>query len=129
MAAAALEVLSIEDRAAEMLDVDVMVPAVGQGIVAVEHRDLDEDVTAWLTALDDPASRRCVEVERAFLAELGSGCSLPVGAYCDGSSLRVFLADDGGRTLKRSIDVGGTPTDVLAAASLARSALAEVVAG
>jgi porphobilinogen deaminase len=64
-------------------------------------------------------------VERAFLAELGSGCSLPVGGYCDGTTLRVFLA--GEHTIaRRTIDVTGAPTDVMAAAALARELHAEV---
>ena len=46
-----------------------------------------------LTAIDHPATRRAVEVERAFLAELGSGCSLPVGAHVTTAALHVFLAD------------------------------------
>ncbi len=126
MAAAALEVLAMEDRVGEALDVDVMVPAVGQGVVAVEHRDLDDSIAGWLAAIDDAAARHCVEVERAFLAELGSGCSLPVGAHCDGRTLRVYLAGADGRSVRRTVEVSGAPTDALTAASLARSVLAEV---
>lgn len=126
MAAAALDLLGMADRIAEALDVEMMVPAVGQGIVAVEHRDLDDDVAGRLRAIDDAAARHCAEVERAFLAELGSGCSLPVGAHCDGSSLRAYLAGGGGRSARRSVDVTGAPSDVLAAASLARTMRGEV---
>jgi hydroxymethylbilane synthase len=125
MAAAALEILGMTDRVAEALDPDVMVPAVGQGIVAVEHRDDDADTAGLVAAIDHASSRHAVEVERAFLAELGSGCSLPVGGYCDGRTLRVFLA--GERTIaRRTIGVAGAPSDVLAAASLARELHAEV---
>jgi hydroxymethylbilane synthase len=127
MAAAALEILGMTDRIAEALEPDVMVPAVGQGVVAVEHRD-DDRVTAELVrAIDHGPSRHAVETERAFLAELGSGCSLPVGAFCDGATLRAFLAGEG-TIARRAIELTGSPSDVLAAASLARELHGEVTA-
>lgn len=101
MAAAALQVLGWTDRVAEYMSVDDMVPAVGQGCVAVECRDTDERVRDVLRRIDHAPSRRSVEIERAFLAELGSGCSLPIGAYDDGEILRVFLAADDGSRVHR----------------------------
>ncbi len=69
------------DVATETLDEDTMVPQVAQGALAIECR-VDDDVTrAALAAVDDAAVRRVVEAERAFLAELGGGCTLPVGAH------------------------------------------------
>ncbi len=98
MALAALQILDLVDHVAEVLTVDDMVPAVGQGCVAVECRDDDEETTTALAAIDDARSRTDVEVERAFLAELGSGCSLPVGAHAIARTFRAFLADpDAGR--------------------------------
>jgi hydroxymethylbilane synthase len=96
MAAAALEILGWTDRVAQHLDVDSMIPAVGQGCVAVECRIDDERTSAFLSAIDHATSRASVERERAFLAELGSGCSLPVGAFDDGESMSVYLASDDG---------------------------------
>ena len=80
MAVAALEILGLTDRIAEVLDPVQFVPQVGPGCVAVECRDGDDATLARCRAIDDTASRHAVEVERAFLAELGSGCTLPVGA-------------------------------------------------
>lgn len=94
MAAAALEILGWSDRVSEYIDVQVMVPAVGQGCVAIECREDDRETRDILHAIDHVLSRRTVEHERAFLAELGSGCSLPVGAYDDGSKMLVYLASD-----------------------------------
>ena len=94
MAAAALEILGWSDRVSEYIDVQVMVPAVGQGCVAIECREDDQQTRDILHAIDHSLSRRAVEHERAFLAELGSGCSLPVGAYDDGSTMLVYLASD-----------------------------------
>ena len=64
----------------------------GQGCVALEVRADDEETTALLASIDDPSTRHAVEVERAFLAELGAGCSLPVGAHAAGGRLHTFLA-------------------------------------
>lgn len=94
MAAAALEILGWTDRVSDFMDVEIMIPAVGQGCVAIECRSDDVVITDILLAIDDERSRRAVEHERAFLAELGSGCSLPVGAYDDGDKMLVYLAAD-----------------------------------
>ena len=94
MAMAALEVLGMVDELAgttpvDPMPVDEMVPQVGQGAVAVECRMDDAAARNALAVIDDPATRQAVECERAFLAELGSGCSLPVGAH-------AVLLDGGG---------------------------------
>ncbi|HEY5108713.1 MAG TPA: hydroxymethylbilane synthase [Acidimicrobiales bacterium] len=83
-ARAALDRLAWEPpagMAADTLDPRMMLPQVAQGALAVECRADDEATLAALVAIDDPAVRRVVEAERAFLAELGGGCTLPVGAY------------------------------------------------
>lgn len=117
MAVAAMEILGITDRIAEVLTVESCVPAPGQGCVAVECRSDDADALAALTAIDHVASRRAVEVERAFLARLGSGCSLPVGAHCSGADLWAFLqGPHGSRTVR--IDLPA-PADAAAAAAAA----------
>ena len=94
MAVAALEVLDLTERIAERLDPGEFVPAPGQGCVAVEHREDDDAVAELLAQVDDAATRHAVTVERAFLAQLGSGCSLPVGAYVDDAVFHSFLSDD-----------------------------------
>ncbi len=65
----------------EVLDTATMVPQVGQGALAIECRLEDGGTREALAAIDDPAIRRPVTAERAFLAELGGGCTLPVGAH------------------------------------------------
>jgi hydroxymethylbilane synthase len=84
MAEAALQVLELEHLVAHRL-----------GAVALECRDGDDATAEACAALDDGATRACVEAERAFLATLGSGCSLPVGAYAalrpDGIELRTYV--------------------------------------
>ncbi len=94
MARAALEILGLADLIAEVLDVDTAVPMVGQGCVAAEARTGDERVLTALAAVDHAPTRRAVETERAFLAELGAGCSLPVGAHMSPDGVfRAFLSD------------------------------------
>ena len=93
MAAAALQILGMLDRVAEVLPYETFVPAVGQGCVAVECRHDNATAISVLKAIDHAQTRHHVEVERAFLAELGSGCSLPVGAHATDGALRTFLAD------------------------------------
>jgi hydroxymethylbilane synthase len=83
-----------------------MLPAVGQGALAVEARADDPEVVELLGAVDDLAARPAVEAERTFLQRLGGGCRLPFGALAEfaGATLRIrgFLADDTGVELFRA---------------------------
>jgi hydroxymethylbilane synthase len=114
MALAALERLGLAGRVAEVLDVAVMLPQVGQGAIGVECRTDDEATAAELASIDDAASRACVEAERSFLARLGGGCDLPVGAYAvagsDGITLEGLIASPDGRVMLRGADSGDSPS-------------------
>ena len=76
-----LEWVPPEGLVTQTLGRDDMVPQVAQGALAVECRAGDSTTIEALAAIDDGAVRRVVEAERAFLAELGGGCTLPVGAH------------------------------------------------
>lgn len=67
----------------EVLEPGVMLPQVGQGALAVECRQEDAECRRALSAIDDPGGHLLVQSERAFLAELGGGCTLPVGAHAE----------------------------------------------
>ena len=122
MARAALEILGMTDRIDEELDVERFVPAVGQGCVAVECRARDDMTIEVLHTVDHGPTRRRVEVERAFLAELGSGCSLPVGGHVVNDDLRVFLADpDQGRWVGDVVALSPGGVDSAADLGLART--------
>jgi hydroxymethylbilane synthase len=113
MAVAALDILSMTDRIAERLDVDTFVPAVGQGCVAVECRDGDDDTLTAVVQVDHAPTRHAVEVERAFLGQLGSGCSLPVGGHVRDGRLTVFLADvAAGQSIIAGVDLVGGDEDL-----------------
>jgi hydroxymethylbilane synthase len=81
LAVAGLNRLGRRDAISEILDSSVMLPAPGQGAVAVQCRADDKRVLALLTVLDDLATRIAVVAERAFLRHLEAGCRLPVSAY------------------------------------------------
>lgn len=106
MAYAALERLGCAELAAEVLDISTMMPQVGQGALAVQCRLGDEATAEALGPIDDTGSHRCLDAERAFLAELGGGCELPVGAHgevgMDGAvELRGLVASLDGLVLLR----------------------------
>ncbi|MEP6649406.1 MAG: hydroxymethylbilane synthase [Lapillicoccus sp.] len=100
------------DEATETVDPLQMLPAPGQGALAVECREDRADVRAAVAPLDDEDTRVCVTAERALLAALEAGCTAPVGALAevvegeDGPelSLRAFVgALDGSAELRRSL--------------------------
>jgi hydroxymethylbilane synthase len=131
VAMAALERLGLGTQVAEVLGVDVMIPQVGQGALAVECRAADTATRALLAGLEHGPSRLAVDVERTFLAELGGGCELPAGAYAevDGPAvtLYTFLADGPAATRHtRMVERGPTADARTWAAAVARRALAAV---
>ncbi len=115
VAAVALERLGLADRISEVLELEQMIPQVGQGALAVECRVDDAATEALLRAVEHAPSRQRVDAERAFLAELGGDCDLPAGAHAtlsateDAGVLRLdaFLASadtgaDGGGGERRA---------------------------
>ena len=110
VAMAALQRLELTDFAAEVFSVEEMIPQAGQGAIAVECRDDDLTITEQLLGISDDSTRRCVEAERAYLAELGGGCELPAGAHAylkEGViQLDAVLASRDGTTLLRTQQQG-----------------------
>jgi hydroxymethylbilane synthase len=129
VAAAALHRLGLEERIAEILDVSVMLPQVGQGALAVECRATDEQRATLLAAIDAPSTRREVEAERAFLARLGGGCDLPVAAYATEQrgiiTIEGMLASLDGRIVLRDLTTGPSAHPGELGASLAARLLNE----
>ena len=120
VAAAALHRLGKLDVTASNLDPSAVLPQVGQGALAVECRGGDAEVRAVLAAVEHPPSRMAVDAERAFLAQLGGGCDLPVGALAavDAAGrihLEGLLATYDGRIVLRRSLTGSDPA-VLGAA-------------
>jgi hydroxymethylbilane synthase len=135
LAAAGLARLGITPRHSESLGADLFVPAVGQGILAVEARADDVRTLSALQALDHEPTRVCALAERAFLGRLGASCVTPMAAHARLTAGRLVLdamvASEDGRTVLR--ECGDGPAERPAAlgvrvadALLARGAAAVV---
>jgi hydroxymethylbilane synthase len=83
LAGAGLRRLGLDAEVTEWLPLDIMLPAPGQGALAVQCRTTEETTLGLLSALDDESTRRAVTAERAFLSGLGGGCAVPVAAYAE----------------------------------------------
>jgi hydroxymethylbilane synthase len=105
LAAAGLKRLGYQDRIAECVNPEVLLPAVGQGALAIESRSADERVNQMIAALGHEATRVACEAERSFLKGLGGGCLVPIAAYATVEGDRVSLSGlvanpDGSRVIR-----------------------------
>ena len=91
LAAAALIRLRRTSATSQYLPPALMLPAVGQGALAVEVRESDEEVRGLVQRLNHPPTERAVSAERAFLSALGGGCAVPVAAHASVSDGRLNL--------------------------------------
>jgi hydroxymethylbilane synthase len=129
LAGAGLQRLGLEAEVTEWLPLELMLPAPGQGALAVQCRAEDGETQRCLSVLEDPAARLAVTAERAFLAGLGGGCSLPVAAYAvlvEGAGqpqirLEGVVASPDGRRVIRLREQGEDPLAL--GLALARQAL------
>ncbi len=81
LAAAGMKRLNLENDITETIDINTLIPAVGQGALCVEIRTNDPDIQEIVSVLDHPESRAVITCERAFLARLEGGCQVPLAAY------------------------------------------------
>lgn len=126
LAAAGVQRLGLDEHITHLIPVTDMLPAPGQGALAVQCRADDHAILALLSALDDRETRLATTAERAFLTALGGGCSLPIAAYAQVTQGEIHLRGvvvslDGRR--KVSVHGSGSNPDVLGA-SLAAQAMA-----
>jgi hydroxymethylbilane synthase len=95
------------DVVSQVFEAEEMLPAPGQGALAVECLASRSDVIELLSSIDDRASRAATDAERSVLAALEAGCSAPIGAFAAGTDeLRldaIVVAADGGAALRGSI--------------------------
>ncbi|GIP39178.1 porphobilinogen deaminase [Paenibacillus sp. J31TS4] len=81
LAAAGLIRMGWEDRISRYLPIEISLPAVGQGALAIECRSADEELLQLLSLYNDLDTHLAVRAERGFLARLNGGCQIPIGAY------------------------------------------------
>lgn len=91
LALAGLRRMGWADRATQIFSVEEMVPAIGQGTLAIEIRADDAELLSGLAALRDPDTEAAAAAERAFLARLGGGCQVPLAAHAEVKGERLGL--------------------------------------
>ncbi|MEU1720203.1 hydroxymethylbilane synthase [Nonomuraea sp. NPDC005692] len=128
LASAGLTRLGRGGEIAQIFEVEELLPAPGQGALAVECLAPRTDLIETLSVLDDPRTRSAVTAERAVLSALEAGCAAPVGAFAadDGHTLNltaVVVSIDGREAVRKS--AAGSPSE---AAQLGRLLAAEMIA-
>jgi hydroxymethylbilane synthase len=133
LAGAGLTRLGLDSHVTQWLPLDVMLPAPGQGALAVQCRVDDDETLSLLAALEDASTRAAVTAERQFLLGLGGGCAVPVAAYADVSdetldiSLTGLVASPDGEQIIKISGNGNNPIELgkqLAQEALKRGAAA-----
>ena len=122
LAAAGLLRLGIVPEHAAPMSVSEMLPAPGQGCLAIQARADDEATLAALSPLDHGASRMALEAERRLMLRLGGGCALPLGAFADVEEGQVRMVaavftPEGAREARTAV-AGDTPEGVAEEAAL-----------
>ena len=105
LAVAGLKRLGFGDHITEVLPKSMILPAVGQGALAIEAREDDAETRELVTFLNDEATVACAKAERAFLARVEGGCQVPVGVYAtpedSGLHVEAVIASLDGKRLYR----------------------------
>ena len=103
LAVAGLQRMGFGDRISQIIDTEILIPAPGQGIIAVESREEDENTNNILSGLSDLNSKYESLLERSFLKSLGGDCNIPAGCYAkvEGKSISstAFISDESGNNM------------------------------
>jgi hydroxymethylbilane synthase len=107
MAAAGLQRLNLDERITEIINPENIIPAVSQGIIAVETRSDDERIATVMRGINHPQTMQIALAERAFLKAMDGGCQVPIGCYSDVSGDEIvftgFVSDlKGEKTIRLS---------------------------
>lgn len=128
LACAGLVRLGLESRITARLDPKVCLPAVTQGVIGIECRSNDVHTAGLLQALEDAATRKVMDAERAFAARLGGSCQSPIAAYAeldaDRITLRGLVAEPDGSRLLRDTESGSAGNPAALGRQLAERMLA-----
>lgn len=130
LACAGLDRLELSERISARISLDDLLPAVGQGALAIECRSDDARVRDLLAGLDEAAVRTAVEAERCVSRDLGADCTLPLAAYGRIEAGNVILrARVGDPATGELIEASATASDPVAAAREVSRALLDRGAG
>ncbi len=131
LARAGVERLGLTDRITEILPVDLLLPAPGQGAIGIEIRAADAATRSLLLSLQDPATRAATDAERSFLRALGGGCQVPIGAFArpaDGEpgilEMSGMVAEPDGSVLLKATGRGPADDAILLGTRLAQDLIA-----
>jgi hydroxymethylbilane synthase len=128
LACAGLIRLGLESRITARLDPKICLPAVTQGVIGIECRQDDPITVQFLRALENPATRKVMDAERAFAARLGGSCQSPIAAYAeldtDRITLRGLVAEPDGSRLLRDTITGSAENPAALGRQLAERVLA-----
>jgi len=128
LASAGLLRLGLESRITARLDPKVCLPAVTQGVIGIECRGNDVRTAGLLQALEDAATRKVMDAERAFAARLGGSCQSPIAAYAelaaDRITLRGLVAEPDGSRLLHDTESGSAENPAALGRQLAERMLA-----
>jgi hydroxymethylbilane synthase len=118
LAKAGLDRLGFADKITEVFSASTMLPAVGQGALAIETRAKDHETSKLVASLDDVEARDCVTAERALLRQLEGGCQVPLGAWArmDNGELMLdacVLSPDGKEHLRRGLAGSASDAEAL----------------
>jgi len=135
LAAAGLERLGLERRIRHLLPHRISLPAIGQGVIAIECL-ADHPAIPYLAALNDPISAACVQAERALSLALGGDCTMPLAAYAYHERgtlhLKSLLGDADGKKIlvdeRRGSIAQGTALGAAAADALLAQGAAALIA-
>ncbi len=110
MAAAGLQRLNLEKYITEIIEPEVIIPATSQGVIAIESRDSDKRIDAFLKEINHSGTWNAIEAERGFLRKIEGGCQVPVGCYTriDGEKITItgFVAAIDGSEYLSDIESG-----------------------
>ena len=125
LAQAGLKRLGLDDRITQVFTADEMIPAVGQGALAIECRSDDTEMLDMLSKIDDEPTRLAVEGERSFLNQLNGGCQVPMGVYGTVEkgqlNLKALIASLDGKTVYEGELSGPAKKGVMLGKNLAKA--------
>lgn len=110
LASAGLHRLNLKDRVTCYLNPEIMIPAIGQGSLAIEFRSNDQSIRKILLKIHDKETEICVKAERALLKRLEGGCQVPIGGYArifgDDLKMTGIVGDENGEKIIKHEMIG-----------------------